>query len=162
MRFRIATDELAYYIARMESFAYEVADTARAMRRDFDRRAAALGVTRSQWRVLARLGRSDGARQVDLADALDIEPITLARLVDRLADAGLVERRPDKSDRRAWNVYLTPRSAPVIARLQALGAEFHADALEGVSEAEKEAARRVLARVRQNLSERAAAVRRAS
>jgi DNA-binding MarR family transcriptional regulator len=146
----------------MESFAYEVADTARAMRRDFDRRAAALGVTRSQWRVLARLGRNDGARQVDLADALDIEPITLARLVDRLADAGLVERRPDKTDRRAWNVHLTDRAEPVIARLQALGAQFHADALAGVGDEEKEAVRRVLARVRENLGEMAAAVRRAS
>jgi DNA-binding MarR family transcriptional regulator len=146
----------------MESFGYEVADTARAMRRDFDRRAAALGVTRSQWRVLARLGRGDGARQVELADALDVEPITLARLVDRLADAGLVERRPDECDRRAWNVFLTEKARPVIARLQALGAEFHADALAGIDDAEKEAARRVLARIRDNLNGAPGRARRAS
>jgi DNA-binding MarR family transcriptional regulator len=146
----------------MESFGYEVADTARAMRRDFDRRAAALGVTRSQWRVLARLGRGDGARQVELADALDVEPITLARLVDRLAEAGLVERRADERDRRAWNVFLTDKARPVIARLQALGAEFHADALAGIDEAEKEAARRVLTRIRDNLSGARDGARRAS
>jgi MarR family transcriptional regulator for hemolysin len=146
----------------MESFGYEVADTARAMRRDFDRRAAALGVTRSQWRVLARLGRGDGARQVELADALDVEPITLARLVDRLADAGLVERRADERDRRAWNVFLTEKARPVIARLQALGAEFHADALAGIDEAQKEAARRVLTQIRDNLSDVRNGARRAS
>lgn len=146
----------------MESFGYEVADTARAMRRDFDRRAAALGVTRSQWRVLARLGRGDGARQVELADALDVEPITLARLVDRLAEAGLVERRADERDRRAWNVFLTDKARPVIARLQALGAEFHGDALAGIGEADKETARRVLEQIRDNLSGARDAARRAS
>jgi DNA-binding MarR family transcriptional regulator len=112
--------------------------------------------------VLARLGRGDGARQVELADALDVEPITLARLVDRLADAGLVERRPDECDRRAWNVFLTEKARPVIARLQALGAEFHADALAGIDDAEKEAARRVLARIRDNLNGAPGRARRAS
>ncbi|HEV2866551.1 MAG TPA: MarR family transcriptional regulator, partial [Allosphingosinicella sp.] len=89
----------------MESFAFEVAETARAIRRDFDRRAAILGTTRAQWRVLARLVRQDGQRQVDLADALDVEPITLCRMVDRLAEAGLVERRADEADRRAWRIH---------------------------------------------------------
>ncbi len=84
------------------NFAFSVAETALALRREFDRRAAALGVTRAQWRVLARLGRQDGLRQVALADALDVEPITLCRMIDRLSDAGLVERRHDEEDRRAW------------------------------------------------------------
>lgn len=138
----------------MENFSFDIADTARLMRRDFDRRAAALGVTRAQWRVLTRLSRGDGQRQVDLADALDLEPITLCRIVDRLEEAQLVERRRDDSDRRAWNIYLTPTAKPLISELQALGQAFHEDALAGVSAEEKEAVRHVLARVRDNLAKR--------
>lgn len=140
----------------METLGFDVADTARLMRRDFDRRAAALGVTRAQWRVLIRLSRRDGQRQVDLADALDLEPITLCRIVDRLEEARLVERRRDDSDRRAWNIYLTSTAKPLISDLQALGHAFHEDALAGVSVEEKEAVRQVLARVRENLSKREA------
>ena len=131
----------------MESFAYDVVETARAIRRDFDRRAAALGTTRAQWRVLARLGREDGMRQVELADGLDVEPITLCRMVDRLAEAGLVERRPDETDRRAWRIHLTQKAKPVIESLHALAEDFHRDLLDGVSGADRETAQRVLARL---------------
>ena len=147
----------------MESFGFDIAETARVLRRDFDRRAAALGVTRAQWRVLARLSRADGARQVELAEALDVEPITLCRMVDRLEAAKLVERRRDGRDRRAWNVHLTEAARPQIAQLEALGRAFHADALAGISEAETQAVQSVLARVRHNLEQAAASgARRAS
>src|SRR4029450_3141757 len=86
----------------MENLPFEIAETAHALRRAFDRRAATLGVTRAQWKVLFRLSRMPGLRQVDLADQLDVEPITLCRIIDRLEDAGLVERRRDPADRRAW------------------------------------------------------------
>lgn len=134
------------------NFAYEVAKTAHALRRAFDRRAAAVGVTRAQWRVLAWLGREDGIRQVDLADGLDVEPITLCRMIDRLAEAGLVERRPDDVDRRAWRIHLTPAAHPVIEHLRELAADFLDEALEGVSEAEQAKVRDVLERVRDNLA----------
>ena len=124
------------------------------MRRDFDRRATALGTTRAQWRVLARLARQGGLRQVDLADALDVEPITLCRMVDRLEEAGLVERRKDEKDRRAWRIHLTEKAGEVIQELQALSAEFYADALEGISEAEQTVVADVLARIRHNLDKR--------
>ena len=106
------------------NFAFCVAETAQAMRREFDRRAQALGVTRAQWRVLARLGRQDGLRQVELADALDVEPITLCRMIDRLSDAGLVERRADEEDRRAWRIDLTAKAGPMIESLRALGRDL--------------------------------------
>jgi len=143
------------------NFAFEVSETALALRRAFDRRAAALGVTRAQWRALARLSREDGMRQVDLADALDIEPITLCRMVDRLAEAGLVERRADEKDRRAWRIHLTPAAGPILERLRALAEDFLADALEGVSAAEQAATRTILARVRANVAAGAAGKRRA-
>lgn len=138
----------------MQTIGLDLAETSRAMRRDFDRRATALGTTRAQWRVLARLARQGGLRQVDLADALDVEPITLCRMVDRLEEAGLVERRKDEKDRRAWRIHLTEKAGEVIQELQALSAEFYADALEGISEAEQTVVADVLARIRHNLDKR--------
>lgn len=144
------------------NFAFDVSETALALRRAFDRRAAELGVTRAQWRALARLAREDGMRQVDLADALDVEPITLCRMIDRLEEAGLVERRSDAKDRRAWRLHLTPASTPIIARLQALAQSFLADALAGVDAAEQDKVRTILARVRANVAEGGAGKRRVS
>jgi DNA-binding MarR family transcriptional regulator len=143
------------------NFAFDVSETALALRRAFDRRAAALGVTRAQWRALARLSREDGMRQVDLADALDIEPITLCRMVDRLAEAGLVERRADEKDRRAWRIHLTPAAGPILERLRALAEGFLAEALEGIEPSEQAATRTILARVRANVAAGAAGKRRA-
>jgi DNA-binding MarR family transcriptional regulator len=136
----------------MESnFAFEVAETAQALRRAFDRRASALGVTRAQWRVLSRLARKDGQRQVELADALDIEPITLCRMIDRLSESGLVERRPDQIDRRAWRIHLTDRAEPVVAELKRLSDRFLDDVLTGIAPAEQAAVQRVLEQVRANI-----------
>jgi MarR family transcriptional regulator for hemolysin len=138
----------------MENFAFEVAETARLIRREANKRAAVLGATKAQWRVLARLHRTgDGVRQIELADALDMEPITLCRMIDRLEEAGLVERRRDDADRRAWRIHLTEAAAPVLAKLEAMGIGFNADILAGISEADREAARRVLARIRHNLDQ---------
>ena len=146
----------------MEMFGFEVAETAQAMRRAFDRRASVLGVTRAQWRVLVRLSLKGGVRQVELADALDIEPITLCRMIDRLEEGGLVERRRDEVDRRAWNIHLTEKARPLIADLRALGEALHGDALAGISEADQKIARDVLARVRANLARSGTAARKAS
>jgi MarR family transcriptional regulator for hemolysin len=140
--------------AAMENFAFEVAETARLIRREANKRAAVLGATKAQWRVLARLHRSGGGiRQIELADALDVEPITLCRMIDRLEEAGLVERRRDESDRRAWRLHLTTEAAPVIAKLEKMGIGFNADILTGISEADRRAAQRVLARIRENLDQ---------
>ncbi|MEA3002192.1 MAG: hypothetical protein QOH81_980 [Sphingomonadales bacterium] len=144
------------------NFAFEVAETAQVLRRDFDRRAGELGVTRAQWRVLARLSRSDGLRQVALADALDVEPITLCRMIDRLAEAGLVERRADEEDRRAWRIHLTAKAGPLIETLRGIADAFLADALSGVDAAEQSRVRDVLARIRTNIAGGATATRRAS
>ena len=136
----------------MQTFALELGETSRLLRRDFDRRATALGATRAQWRVLARLWRQDGLRQVDIAEQLDVEPITLCRMVDRLEEAGLVERRKDEADRRAWRIHLTAKAKPVIEKLEALSEELHAEALRGISDEEQGIAARVLARIRDNLN----------
>ena len=136
----------------MEPSLIEIGETAHALRRAFDRRAATLGVTRAQWRVLVRLSREPGLRQVDLADLLDIEPITLCRIVDRLEESELVERRRDPADRRAWRLELTAKAAPVVEKLRSLATDFSADAFAGLSPAELDTMRTALALVRDNLA----------
>ena len=135
-----------------DSIGFLMADVTRLLRRAFDERARSIGVTRPQWRVLTILARNEGINQNMLADRLEVEPITLSRMVDRMQDAGLVERRADPADRRAWRLYLTDNAAPLIADLRALGAVLSDDTLEGLSEAEREQLGDLLERIRQNLS----------
>jgi MarR family transcriptional regulator for hemolysin len=134
----------------METLPFEIADTAHALRKAFDRRAVGLGVTRAQWKVLFRLTRQPGLRQIELADMLEIEAITLSRIVDRLEEAGLVERRPDPADRRAWRLHATASAQPLIAKLKSVADNMIGDAFGGIDPNEIEITRRVLARVREN------------
>jgi MarR family transcriptional regulator for hemolysin len=134
----------------MEMFPFEIADTAHALRKAFDRRAVGLGVTRAQWKVLFRLKRQPGLRQIELADMLDIEPITLSRIVDRLEEARLVERRADPADRRAWRLHATALAQPLIAKLMAVADNMVGEAFEGIDPEDVEITRRVLARIREN------------
>ncbi len=136
----------------LESIPFEIAETAHSLRREFDRRAAPLGVTRAQWRALAWLGREPGLRQVELADHLDIEPITLCRIVDRLEESGLVERRRDPEDRRAWRLHLTPKGEPLLEQMRALAGQMAQEAFEGVTPQTIDLLREALAQVRENLS----------
>jgi DNA-binding MarR family transcriptional regulator len=109
-------------------------------------------VTRAQWKVMFRLDRKPGMRQVDLADSLDVEPITLCRIVDRLEESGLVERRRDPGDRRAWQLYLTEQAGPMTATLRGLGNDLIADAFAGIDPNDIATLRRVLDQVRSNLA----------
>jgi len=134
----------------METLPFEIGETAHALRKAFDRKAIGLGVTRAQWRVLMKLSRQPGIRQVELADLLDIEPITLSRIVDRLQEAGLVERSSDPADRRAWRLGVTQKAQPIMKRLKAVGSDLIDHAFDGIDPKDIETARRVLARVREN------------
>jgi len=136
----------------MEDLLFEINETARAIRRAFDQRAATLGVTGPQWRVLARLKREPGLRQVELADALDMEPITLCRIVDRLEDAGLVERQPDPTDRRAWKLELTDKAMPIVKTLRSLAQEFAKEAMGGLPQESLDALRDRLGAIRANVA----------
>ena len=136
----------------METFPFEISETAHALRKAFDRRAVGLGVTRAQWKVLCRLEREPGLRQIELADRLDIEPITLSRIVDRLEEAELVERVADPADRRAWRLHVTAKAQPLIEKLHALADEMIAYAFAGIDPQDIAVARAVLGRVRENAS----------
>lgn len=131
---------------------FEINETARAIRRAFDQRAVDFGVTRAQWRVLARLKRQPGLRQVELADILEIEPITLCRILDRLEEAGLVERKPDPSDRRAWLVEVTHEAEPLVRKLKAVASELAREALDGLAAEEVEQFRQELSKIRGNVA----------
>ena len=136
----------------MEPLLYEIGETAHTLRRAFDRRAAALGVTRAQWKVLSRLNRQPGLRQVELADLCDVEAITLCRIVDRLEEAELVERQRDPSDRRAWRLELTPKAAPIVKQLMALADELAEEAFAGLEAGDIALLRERLGRIRTNLT----------
>jgi|SRR5688572_26253670 MarR family transcriptional regulator for hemolysin len=132
-------------------------DAARLMRKDFERRTRSLGLTRAQWQALFHLARNEGCNQATLADLLEVEPITLARLVDRLEAGGLVERRPDPGDRRARLLFLGARAHPLLEQLRALGAETREVALAGIDEDERTLLMTLLTKMRANLSGREAA-----
>ncbi|MEO6582669.1 MAG: MarR family transcriptional regulator [Sphingomicrobium sp.] len=136
----------------MDAMLWEIGETATALRRAFDRRAGSHGITRAQWRVLARLNRTPGLRQVELADQLDMEAITLCRIVDRLAEAGLVERQADPEDRRAWRLVLTDQAAPVVTTLSALADDLAEEALAGMDAGQRDAVRAGLGAIRDNVA----------
>src|SRR3954467_2482066 len=136
----------------METLPFEIAETAHALRKAFDRKAVGLGVTRAQWKVLFRLERQPGLRQIELADKLDIEPITLSRIVDRLEEGGLVERVADPADRRAWRLHVTAKARPLVEKLRGVANEMITEAFAGIDPDHIDIARHVLARVRENAS----------
>jgi MarR family transcriptional regulator, transcriptional regulator for hemolysin len=119
--------------SRNREFAFILNDVARLLRTYADYKASQFGMTRAQWAVLVRVERSEGLNQSDLAEMLDLQPITLTRLLDKLCDSGLIERRPDPHDRRAKRLFLTAAARPLLQQLGMLGEEMMASALEGVA-----------------------------
>ena len=113
-------------------FAFMLNDVARLLRTYADYKASQFGMTRAQWAVLVRVDRSEGLNQSELAEVLDLQPITLTRLLDKLCDSGLIERRPDPADRRVKRLFLTAAARPLLERLSILGEETVAGALAGV------------------------------
>lgn len=134
-----------------------LAQVSRLMRRSFDERAREIGVTRPQWQVLSILMRHPGINQGGLAEILEVEPITAGRMIDRLQEAALVERRPDPADRRAWRLHLTQRGEELLDHLMPYAHETIEMALEGIGEDERADLMAKLARIRANLSRRAGA-----
>lgn len=140
-----------------DSLAILIGDTSRLLRRRFDARARCLGVSRAQWQVLFALSRNEGINQAGLAEALDVETITVGRMVDRLADAGFVERRADPADRRAWRLHLLPRAHPVLEELRRVGDTVMQETLAGLGPDGEAMLTALLTRVRSNLQQREAA-----
>ena len=136
----------------MSHIGYLLADNSRLARRAFDERVRAEGVTGPQARLLLTLERSPGENQGHYADLLEVEPITLCRMVDRLEDAGLVERRPDLNDRRARRLHLTDKSREKLTRLRERLEAMVEEMLAGLSVSDREDFVRLLTTVRTNLA----------
>lgn len=136
-----------------DTLGFLIGDVSRLMRRRFDVRARAIGVTRAQWHVLTKLARVEGINQGGLADLLEVEPITLCRMIDRLEEAALVERRRDPNDRRAWRIFLTDKARPMIKQLHVVADGLFNDALAGLSERQRTALFASLTQIHANLSD---------
>lgn len=132
-----------------------VADVSHLMRKAFDERARGIGLSRPQWRVLTALRRHEGINQGGLADLVEVEPITLCRMVDRLQEADLVERRADPADRRAWRLFLTERAKGILEEMRPMALGLFEDAMAGLDEKERAELFRMLEQLRTNLSRRA-------
>jgi DNA-binding MarR family transcriptional regulator len=134
-----------------DSLGFLISDVSRLMRRRFDERARQLGATRAQWRTLTMLSRNEGLNQGALAELLEVEPITLCRMIDRPEESGMVERRRDPADRRAWRLFLTEKSKPMLAELRATADEMFEQVLVGMNEAARNALNDSLNLIRTNL-----------
>ncbi|HMM67462.1 MAG TPA: MarR family transcriptional regulator [Dokdonella sp.] len=134
------------------SFAYELHDVTCLFRKHFDRRAIRFGLTRAQWRALKAIRRREGLSQSELAEFLEMEPIAIGRVIDRLAAAEFVVRRADPNDRRRWRLHLTPKAHAVTDDMEIIAGELRQEALADVDEADFEAFQRVLSRIRVNLA----------
>jgi MarR family transcriptional regulator for hemolysin len=137
--------------AVQREIAFTIMDVARLLKTYADQRARQYGMTRAQWAVLFRLDRSEGLKQSELAELLDLQPITLTRLLDRLSDNGLIERRADPNDRRANRLFLTPAARPLLERLTVLGEDMMATVLAGLDAKTIERMLRDLGLVKENL-----------
>ena len=126
-------------------------DLARAIRTDADRRAREHGMTRAQWLILAQLARTPGLSQRELAEIAEVEPITIARIVDRLAARGVVERRPDSADRRIWRLHLLPAAEAVLAKLNGQREAILQIATEGVDHSALTTTVNALRRMKSNM-----------
>lgn len=148
------TDEAqAEQEARVPTIGFVLHDVGRLMRKRFEQQAAHLGFTRSQWLVLLHLAKNEGIHQAGLAEILEVEPITLVRILDKLEGRGLIERRQHPTDRRLWLLYLDPKARPSLEPLHEIGEATRAEALAGLSDADRAALLRMLGAVKANLVE---------
>jgi MarR family transcriptional regulator for hemolysin len=138
-------------VPNTRELAFTLNDVARLLRTCADQKAAQFGMSRAKWAVLARLNRFEGLKQAELADMLDLQPITLTRLLDSLCENGLIERHPDPDDRRAKRLFLTPAARPLLERLSVLGEELMASALEGLDDQRISSLQTELSVIKENL-----------
>ena len=137
-----------------DSLGHLVSDVSRLMRREFQKRLEGSSLTLAQARALVYVSRNEGIRQVDLADLLEVQPMTLARLIDQLASDHLVERRPDPTDRRAYRIHLTNAAAPHLAAIEDVVVTVRRHASRHLGKAEVDAVVAALQQMRDNLTGR--------
>ena len=132
-------------------FAFQIMDVARLLKTYADQRARQFGISKAQWTVLVRIDRQEGLKQSELAEVLDLQPISLTRVLDRLAENDLIERRADPNDRRANRLYLAPAARPMLDHLSVLATDMMKTVLEGLDAATIDRTLRDLGLVKDNL-----------
>jgi MarR family transcriptional regulator for hemolysin len=133
------------------NFLFALGEVQRLMRAYADKEAARYGITRAQWAVLAKVERVEGMKQTELAEQLEMQPITLTRLIDKLCDNGWIERRGDENDRRVNRLYLKKAARPLLGKLAGLKSEITAAALNGLSPAEAQRLVEQLESIKENV-----------
>ncbi|HEY2246932.1 MAG TPA: MarR family transcriptional regulator [Bradyrhizobium sp.] len=128
------------------NFLFTLGEVQRLVRAYADKEAARFGITRAQWAVLAKVERNEGMKQTELAEQMEMQPITLTRLIDKLCESDWIERRGDASDRRVNRLYLLKAGRALLGRLSGLRSELTATALGGINPAD---AHRLLAQLEQ-------------
>ncbi|MDG4717980.1 MULTISPECIES: MarR family winged helix-turn-helix transcriptional regulator [Thalassospira] len=116
-----------------QNIGFLMKDVTRLMRRNFMRHADEFGLTQAQMQALVYVARNEGIRQVSLAEMLEIQPITTARLIDKLVEEGLVERRADPDDRRAFQLFATDAATPLLDRIFVVAAAAREEAMAGIT-----------------------------
>lgn len=134
-----------------ESLAFSIADVGRLLRKRFDSAARDIGITGPQWRVLFMVLRNPGINQGQLADQMDVEPITTCRMIDRLEAAALIERRRDPADRRAWQLFATSDAVALTAEAKMIADSVMEAATIGIDATEQAQLAALLGRLRDNL-----------
>jgi DNA-binding MarR family transcriptional regulator len=138
-------------LAMPPTLGFVLHDVARLLRKRFEQQVRQLGLTRSKWQVLAHLARNQGIQQGALAEILEVEPITLCRIVDRLEAAGLVRRQRHPTDRRVWRLHLTEAAEPILETMTRISHTTRAAALAGVAPDEQDRLLEMLTKMRANL-----------
>jgi DNA-binding MarR family transcriptional regulator len=127
-------------------------DVARLQRKRFAQHARNAGLTSTQWQAIAHLAKHEGINQAGLAELLEVEPITLVRMLDRLAERGLIERRQHPTDRRTWQLFLKDAAHPLLGELQQIGETTRGEALAGLCDEERRSLAAALTTIKTNLT----------
>src|SRR5246127_3625413 len=133
------------------NFLFTLGEVQRLMRAYADKQAARYGITRAQWAVLAKVERYEGMKQTELAELLEMQPITLTRLIDKLCDAGWIERRGDATDRRVNRLYLRKAGRALLGKMSGLRSELTATALDGINPADAHRLLNQLEQIKENV-----------
>jgi MarR family transcriptional regulator for hemolysin len=135
------------------TLAFLLHDVARLLKKRLEQNSRGSRLTRSQWQILAYLAQNEGINQKGLAELLEIEPITLGRIVDKLETQGLIERHPHPTDRRTWLLHLVEAARPKLEQIRELGDATHREAMAGVSEDDGQCLLKTLESMKANLTE---------
>jgi MarR family transcriptional regulator for hemolysin len=137
----------------IDRLGFLIHDVQRLLRKRFEARASGLGLSSAQWRLMVRVAKEEGISQARLAELLEIEPISVSRLVDRMEEGGWIERRSDATDRRVRMIFPTAKASAAYAEVKSLAGEVYEDSLVGVSPEDRRILIRTLDIIVQNLAD---------